>query len=93
MRIIFLGVPALLLAGCAGSQADMRPAPLDSQAKVPAVEYRSAFDSYRPFKEEELRDWRGANDDVGAAGGDAGHRPGHGAGQSTSKPQPGEVHR
>jgi hypothetical protein len=74
MRIIFPGVPALLLAGCAGGQADMRPGPLDAQAKVPAVEYRSAFEGYRAFKEEDLQDWRGANDEVGAAGRHGGHK-------------------
>ena len=74
MRIIHLGVPALLLAGCAGGQADIQSGPLDEQAKVPAVEYRSAFEGFRPFREEELQDWRGANDEVGAAGGQAGHK-------------------
>ena len=74
MRIIFLGVPALLLAACAGGQVDTRVGPLDPQAKAAAVEYRSAFGGYRAFKEEELRDWRGANDEVGAAGGHGGHK-------------------
>jgi hypothetical protein len=74
MRIIFLAVPALWLAGCAGGQTDMRPGPLNAQAKVPAVEYRSAFEAYRAFKDEGVRDWRGANDEVGAAGGHAGHK-------------------
>lgn len=74
MRTIFLGMPALLLAGCAAGQADVRLGSLEAQAKVPAVEYRSAFESYRAFNDEELRDWRGANDEVGAAGGHAGHK-------------------
>jgi uncharacterized lipoprotein YmbA len=74
MRIIFLEVLALLLAGCAAGQADVRLGSLDAQAKVPAVEYRSAFESYRAFKDEELQDWRGANDEVGAAGGHGGHK-------------------
>jgi hypothetical protein len=74
MRIILLGVPALFLAGCAGGQADIQSGPLDAQAKVPAVEYRSAFEGFRPFREEELQDWRGANDEVGAAGGHGGRK-------------------
>jgi uncharacterized lipoprotein YmbA len=74
MRIIFLGVPALWLAGCAGGQADLQVGALEAQAKVPAVEYRSAFEGYRAFKGEELKDWRGANDEVGAAGGHGGHK-------------------
>jgi hypothetical protein len=74
MKIVFLGVPALLLAGCAGGQPDMRVGPLDPQAKAAAIEYRSAFEGYRAFKDGELRDWRGANDEVGAAGGHGGHK-------------------
>ena len=74
MRIIFVGVPALLLAGCTGGQADMRVGPLDPQAEAAAVEFRSAFEGYRAFKDEELRDWRGANDEVGATGGHGGHK-------------------
>ncbi len=90
MRIIFNAVPALLLAGTAAAQGDSRAAALDPRAKVPPVEYRSAFDGYRPFAEPEARDWRGANEEVGAAGGHAGHRPGQGPGRQTSKPQPGK---
>ena len=71
-------VPALLLAGCAASQSAGRPDVTDSRAKVPVVEFRTAFDGYRPFAEEEQKDWRKANDEVGAAGGHAG------------KPQPGK---
>ena len=81
---------AALAAGAAVAQGDGRPNPLDAQAKVPAVEYRSAFEGYRSFAERDLRDWRSANDEVGAAGGHAGHKPGHGPGQQTSKPQPGK---
>lgn len=65
------------------------PSPLDPVAKVPAVSFSSAFEGYLPFAEGELRDWRTANEEVGAAGGHAGHRPGQGPGQRTSKPQPG----
>ena len=89
MRAIFIAVPALLLAGTAAAQSAGRENPLDPRAKAPPVEFRSAFEGYRPFAEQEMRDWRGANDEVGAAGGHAGHRPGQGAGQQTSKPQPG----
>jgi hypothetical protein len=90
MRIIFNAVPALLLAGTTAVQGDNRANALDPRAKVPRVEYRSAFDGYRPFAEPQVRDWRAANEAVGAAGGQAGHRPGQGPGQQTSKPQPGK---
>ena len=88
MRIIFVA-PALLFAGLAVAQNAERPDPMDPRAKAPAVEYRSAFEGYRPYAETELRDWRKSNEEVGAAGGHAGHKPGQGAGAQTSKPQPG----
>lgn len=90
MQKTFLVVPMLLLAACAASENQGRPDVTDSRAKVPAVEFRTAFEGYRPFAEDEQQDWRKANEDVGAAGGHAGHRPGQGAGQQTSKPQPGK---
>lgn len=93
MRISFIAVPALLFAGAAAAQGAVRTSPLDPHAKVPPVEFRSAFEGYRPFVEQEQRDWREANEEVGAAGGHAGHRPAQGAGEQTSKPQPGKPER
>ena len=89
MRIIFVA-PALLCAGLAVAQSGGRPDARDPRAKAPPVEYRSAFESYRPYAEAELRDWRKSNEEVGAAGGHAGHKPGQGPGTQTSKPQPGK---
>lgn len=88
MRLVFLAVPALVLAGPAVSQ-DYRPGPLDPKAKVPPVEYRSAFEGYRPFAEQDLANWRRSNDEVGAAGGHAGLLRGQVPGVPTTKPQPG----
>jgi hypothetical protein len=88
MRIILL-LPALV-AGVAAAQDAGRASPADPQAKVPNVQYGSAFEGYRPFVEQELRDWRKSNDEVGAAGAHAGHRPGQGGSKATSKPQPGK---
>ena len=65
MQKTFLVVPALLLASCAASQNPGRADVTDSRVRVPAVEFRTAFDGYRPFAEEELKDWRKANEDVG----------------------------
>jgi hypothetical protein len=90
MRTIFLAVPALLLAGTAAAQSEGRATALDPRVKVPAVEYRSALEGYRPFTETELRDWRKVNEEVGAAGGHAGQRPGQNHGQPAPKPQPGQ---
>ena len=79
MRTIFLAVPALLLAGCTAAQGDARPKAIDPATGAAVVGYRSAFQDYKAFADLELQDGRTANDEVGAAGGHAGHRPGQGA--------------
>ena len=48
------------------------PAPTDPSASVPAAGYKSAFESYRGYREEPLADWRAVNDEVGRIGGHAG---------------------
>jgi len=90
MRTICGVVPALLFAGLAVAQGDGRSDPRDPKAKVSPVEFRSAFEGYRPYADPDLRDWRKSNDEVGAAGGHGGQRPGQGPGSETSKPQPGK---
>lgn len=64
---------AAVLSGCAARQTETSPNARDAQAKVPAVTYRSAFEGYRAFADQELADWRRANEEVGAAGGHKGH--------------------
>ena len=81
MRRALFAVPALVLAGIAVAQSADRGSPLDPQAKAPAVAFRSAFEGYRPYADQEQRDWRKANEEVRQAGGHAGPK--------TSKPQPG----
>ena len=73
MRIACWVVPAMLLAGCAGSK-EPPAGPGNPEVKRPPVEYRSAFDSYQKFAEQEPLDWRKANEEVGAAGGHRGHK-------------------
>lgn len=55
---------AAALAGAAVAQGADRPSPLDPQAKVPAIEYRSAFSGYRPLADPDISDWRKANEKV-----------------------------
>jgi hypothetical protein len=85
MKSVFLVVPAFLIAGTALAQQDRR-SPLDPKAKVPAAEYRSALEGYRPFTEQDLADWRRSNDQVGAAGGHAGLLRGPGTRESANGP-------
>ena len=47
-------------------------APADPSAPAPAAGYKSAFESYRAYREEPLADWRAVNDEVGVIGGHAG---------------------
>jgi hypothetical protein len=75
MQRLFV-LPALFFAGYATAQDGGRANPLDPGAKSPVVQYRSAFEGYKPFADQELSDWRKANAEVGAAG------------QKTSKPVP-----
>jgi hypothetical protein len=74
MKRMFLVVPALALAGCAATPDERRSDATASAAKVPPVEFRSAFEGYRPFADLELQDWRKANEEVKAAGGHGGHK-------------------
>ena len=69
------------------------PPAADAAGPAPATSYRSAFDGYRPFREEAVTDWRALNDEVGRVGGhvgimrDAGGHGGHGAhGSGAAKP-------
>jgi hypothetical protein len=71
MQPILVVVPAWLIAGLALAHEERR-SPLDPHAKVPPLEYRSAFEGYRRFAEQELADWRRSNEEVGAAGAHAG---------------------
>ena len=89
-KTFFLAL-ATAFAGAALGESGAAPAPdpKDPAARVPLRVYRSALEGYQPFAEEEVTGWRKANEEVGAAGGHAGHRPGQGAGAQTSKPQPG----
>ena len=74
MQKILVVVLGLWLAGCAATPQERGPDPTESGAKVPPVEFRTAFEGYRPFAEQEMQDWRKANEEVGAAGGHGGHK-------------------
>ena len=89
MKTMFFAL-AMAFAGIAAAQSAPQPDPRDRAARVPDVTYRSAFEGYRAFADQDPSDWRKANEEVGAAGGHRGHSPGQGPGQQTSKPQPGK---
>jgi hypothetical protein len=77
---------AATVAGAAAAQSAAKPDPADPKARVPSLEYRSAFTGYRSYAEPELAPWRAANDEVGRVGGHVGmHRQG-GATKPAAKP-------
>ena len=39
----------------------------------PSLQYRSAFEGYRPYREPEARSWRESNEEAGSLRGHAGH--------------------
>ena len=61
---------ALLAPAASGSAAQLPV--LDASAPSSVVEYRSAFEDYRPYREEARADWRSVNEEVARAGGHAG---------------------
>ena len=64
---------AALAAGAAAAQGG-RPDPASPQSEAQPVGYRSAFEGYRAFAEEEVAPWRESNEVVkGGADGHAGH--------------------
>jgi hypothetical protein len=60
----------------------------DPAARVPQATYRSAFETYVPYREQAIVPWRDVNDEVARVGGHAGifRGAGHGA-QGHSMPE------
>ena len=72
MKKLLLYGLAASVAGCAAAPEQVRPEPADPRAAVPATSYRSAFEGYSAFREQEPADWRQLNEEVGKAGGHVG---------------------
>jgi len=76
------------------AQQPARANPADPRAEAPAPRYQSAFDGYRPFRDEKLQSWRDINDEVARAGGHigifgGGAHAGHGAHSASPPARPG----
>jgi hypothetical protein len=80
------GVLAALAVTTAAAQGIAPPHPADPAAAVPAPAYRSAFEGYRPLRDEAPVAWRGANDEVARIGGHLGL---FGGAQTPAQPAPG----
>jgi len=66
---------AAAAAGNAAAQGVQRPDPSDPSAGTPPVQYRSAFEGYRPYAEVAPGRWREANEEMQRLGGPLGHVP------------------
>ena len=67
----FVFLLSAFAAGSAAAQAGARPDPTAARAAVPRIEYRSAFEGYRPLADEKAQAWRESNERVQGAGGRA----------------------
>lgn len=88
MKKTVLGALAMAIASAAAAQNAPPRDPKDPSAAVPAITYRSAFEGYQPFVDQEVQSWRKANDEVGAAGSHKGHGAGKGTGQNAPARRP-----
>lgn len=91
MKRSVLYLLAIACASTASAQDLRRAEPKDALAPVPPATYRSAFEGYAGFRDEEPLDWRKLNDEVAKAGGHLGifrgaGRAGHGMHKPPAKP-------
>ena len=84
MEKAVLLVLSALAGGAAMAQQAEGTAPRESATKAPGLTYRSAFEDYRPFRDQQLAPWREVNDDVARVGGHLGIL------KSSQKPQDGK---
>lgn len=69
MAAALVAVAVGVVAQPAASTRAVATASASGRASAPALGYRSAFAGYRPFTEQPVGSWRGANDVVGRIGG------------------------
>ena len=89
MQRVILSTFLLCAGASAAAQSDSRRDPTDAQARVPAVEYRSAFADYQTYRDPEIQGWREVNDQVRDLGGHKGlaGKPAAGEAKPSAKPE------
>lgn len=100
MRIAVLMVYGAYTLLSSPANAQSYPAsaePTQAGARVPGLQYESAFQNYVPYREQPLEAWREVNDEVGRVGGHLGMfrsegevRPQPGAPASAARDAPGQ---
>ena len=73
MKRTMLFALSALAGGVAFAEGEsQRKDPAKPEVPVPPVTYRSAFEDYRPYREEEVLSWRAVNEEVARVGGHIG---------------------
>lgn len=72
MKALIAIAACAALAPLAAAQVQPQPSPADPAARVPAVNYESAFAGYFSYREQDVAPWREVNDEVARTGGHAG---------------------
>jgi hypothetical protein len=67
-----LALLAMFAGGAAFAQGEGTNDPRAPETRVPALTYQSAFEDYRPYREQELAPWREVNEEVARVGGHIG---------------------
>ena len=83
-------------AGAAFAESGGADDPRAPQSKVPPPTYQSAFEDYRPYREQEPASWRKVNEEVARVGGHVGvmkHAEKPDKPQKTDKPAVGGDHQ
>jgi hypothetical protein len=65
-------VTAAVAIAAGGAHAQSRPKPDDPRTAAPPPARASAFEGYRPYRDEPPGSWRELNDEVGRVGGHTG---------------------
>jgi hypothetical protein len=73
MQKLLIGAAAAFAAGVACAQNVVARDPLNPEAPVAPLEYRSPFADYRKAPDRALAPWRESNDEVKRLGGHMGH--------------------
>ena len=90
MLITAFAVAALALALVAPAGAQSRPRPDEPTVKTAPPAQVSAYEGYRPFREEEMVPWREVNDEVRRLGGHTGHMKDETSSPAARSPAPAE---
>ena len=73
VRFLILVAAATAIASVLAHAQAPSPSSASVRPSSAQLEYRSAFEDYRAYREPEARSWRASNDEAAALGGHAGH--------------------